>query len=91
MLALLADIFLDQYYSPDYYAWFRRKGLADLMSVIYFGSVLVVPLVVVFEFWWMSNLKSEKKAIAIDMLLGLAYVSIWVLLLFYVATHTLWL
>lgn len=91
MLILIADMFLDQYYSPDYYAWFRQRGLAGLLSAFYMGSGLVIPLFVALEFIWMKNIESERRALTIDALIAIGYVAVWIIVVVYVGTHTAWL
>ncbi len=87
VIILIVDMFLDEYYSPYYYDWFRQRGLADVMFALTTASLLIIPLFVGLEFWWMRRIESERKALAIDALFAIAYVVFWFGMLFYVFTH----
>lgn len=87
VLFIVIDLFLDQFYSPDYYAWFREMGLANLLFALDISAVLLIPMCVAFEFWWMRKIESERRALAIDSVIAIGLVAVWVGGLLYAFTH----
>jgi hypothetical protein len=77
----VVDTLLDVHYSPYYYAWFRRHGLADIVFAWTEASVLVFPLLVGLGWFWLWRVESERSALAIDTLLIIGYVIFWVIML----------
>jgi hypothetical protein len=79
VLITVIDTLLDIHYSPYYYAWFRRHGLADALYYWSSSSVLVFPLLVIVEWIWLWRAEPERSALAIDTLLIIGYVIFWVI------------
>ena len=65
----------------------RWSGLGDVIFTWMMASPVVLILATGLEAWWMRGNKSERRALAIDWLFVIAYISAWLLFLLYAFTH----
>ena len=91
VLAGLLDLFLDFTFSPKYYDFFRRASLADVMFAWFAASPVILISATALESWWMRGSELERRALAIDWFLVIAYIGACVFALLYTVTHSVWL
>jgi hypothetical protein len=83
----VVDTLLDEHYSPYYYDWYRRHGLAGIVSAWTFYSVIIMPALVGLEWFWLWRNEVERRSLAIDTLVVIGYVMFWCGMLLYAWTH----